>query len=90
MKKKLLAAMMAAGMVFSVAGCGGGSDSSNADADGSGDTQAADAGSEEEETEIQVFIAASLNTVMTELADKYNEKHPNVKILLIRTARGLC
>ncbi len=80
MKKKLLAAMMAAGMVFSVAGCGGGSDSSNADADGSGDTQAADAGSEEEETEIQVFIAASLNTVMTELADKYNEKHPNVKI----------
>ena len=79
MKKKLLAAMTAAGMVFSVAGCGGRSDS-RADADGSGDTQAADAGSEEEETEIQVFIAASLNTVMTELADKYNEKHPNVKI----------
>ena len=80
MKKKLLAAMMAAGMVFSVAGCGGGSDSSNADADGSGDTQAADAGSEEEETEIQVFIAASLNTVMTEIAELYNEDHPNVKI----------
>lgn len=34
-----------------------------------------------EETEIQVFIAASLNTVMTELADKYNEEHPDVKIV---------
>ena len=35
---------------------------------------------EAEETEIQVFIAASLNTVMTELAEMYNEKHPEVKI----------
>lgn len=34
----------------------------------------------EEETEIQVFIAASLNTVMTELASLYNEEHPDVKI----------
>lgn len=33
-----------------------------------------------EDTEIQVFIAASLNTVMTELADMYHEKQPNVKI----------
>ena len=33
-----------------------------------------------EETEIQVFIAASLNTVMTELAEMYNEEHPEVKI----------
>lgn len=33
-----------------------------------------------EETEIQVFIAASLNTVMTELAEKYSEEHPEVKI----------
>ena len=35
---------------------------------------------EAEETEIQVFIAASLNTVMAELAEMYNEKHPEVKI----------
>ena len=35
---------------------------------------------EAEETEIQVFIAASLNTVMTELAEMYNEEHPEVKI----------
>lgn len=33
-----------------------------------------------EETEIQVFIAASLNTVMTELAEMYNEEHPEIKI----------
>ncbi len=32
------------------------------------------------ETEIQVFIAASLNTVMTELAKEYHEIHPEVKI----------
>ncbi len=31
-------------------------------------------------TEIQVFIAASLSTVMEEVAAKYNEQHPNVKI----------
>lgn len=35
---------------------------------------------EAEETEIQVFIAASLNTVMTELAEMYNEEHPEVTI----------
>ena len=32
------------------------------------------------ETEIQVFIAASLNTVMTELAKEYHGIHPEVKI----------
>ena len=33
-----------------------------------------------EETEIQVFIAASLNTVMQEVAAAYNKQHPEVKI----------
>ncbi len=33
-----------------------------------------------EETEIQVFIAASLNSVMTELAGLYNEERPDVKV----------
>lgn len=78
MKKKFLAALMAAVMVFSLAGCGSGGDDD--DAKDNTDAQAEDTGSEEEETEIQVFIAASLNTVMTELADMYNEDHPNVKI----------
>lgn len=78
MKKKFLAALMAGAMVFSLAGCGSGGD--DADAKDNTDAQAEDTGSEEEETEIQVFIAASLNTVMTELADMYNVDHPNVKI----------
>ncbi|MCI8833974.1 MAG: molybdate ABC transporter substrate-binding protein [Ruminococcus sp.] len=33
-----------------------------------------------EETEIQVFIAASLQTVMEELAERYQTEHPEVKI----------
>ena len=41
-----------------------------------------------EETEIQVFIAASLNTVMTELAEKYHEDHPEVKIVYNADSSG--
>lgn len=46
----------------------------------SADPQERSEGVAAEETEIQVFIAASLNTVMTELAEKYNEERPEVKI----------
>ena len=42
-----------------------------------------------EETEIQVFIAASLNTVMTELAEAYHEICPNVKIVYNADRRRL-
>ena len=35
---------------------------------------------ESEQTEIQVFIAASLSTVMDEIAAEYNKTHPDVKI----------
>ena len=71
MRKRILAALLAGVMVFSLAACSSGGSSQTAD---NGDSQ------EAEETEIQVFIAASLNTVMTELADMYNEEHPEVKI----------
>lgn len=40
------------------------------------------------ETEIQVFIAASLNTVMTEIAKEYNETHPEVKITFNADSSG--
>ena len=40
------------------------------------------------ETEIQVFIAASLNTVMTELAEMYDEEHPEVKITFNANSSG--
>ena len=78
MKKRILAAMMAAVMVFSMAGCGSKADEKT---DDTAKTEATDnKGSDEEETEIQVFIAASLKNVMDELATQYNEEHPNVKI----------
>lgn len=82
MKKRVLSVLLAAVMFFSMAGCsGGGSSSESSDdtaASASEDSGSSDAA--EEETEIQVFIAASLNTVMTEIAELYNEDHPNVKI----------
>ena len=82
MKKKILAAMLAGAMVLSMAGCSGNSDSSSDNAGSSEDASSEDSSTdaEAEETEIQVFIAASLNTVMTELADMYNEEHPEIKI----------
>ena len=81
MKKKILAAMLAGAMVLSMAGCSGSSDSSD-NAGNSEDASSEDSSTdgEAEETEIQVFIAASLNTVMTEFAEMYNEEHPEVKI----------
>ena len=50
--------------------------------------EAEPAKSEEEPVEVQVFIAASLNTVMTELAAKYNETHPNVNIVYNADSSG--
>ena len=43
---------------------------------------------EAEEVELQVFIAASLNTCMQEVAAKYNEGHPNVKIVYNADSSG--
>ena len=82
MKKKILSAMLAGAMVLSMAGCSGSADSSSENAGSSEDASSGDSSTdgEAEETEIQVFIAASLNTVMTELAEMYNEEHPEVKI----------
>lgn len=80
MKRGVLAVLLTivmAGMMS--AGCGGSESKDNPSDSGSivGENAEDEAA---EETEIQVFIAASLNTVMTELAEKYNEEHPEVKI----------
>ena len=69
MKKRILAALLAGVTAFSLTACSSGG--SGGQAEDNGDA---------EETEIQVFIAASLNTVMTELAEMYHEEHPEVKI----------
>ena len=55
--KRIAAVLLAGVMVVSLAACGGNKKTEEKAADGS-----------KKETEIQVFIAASLNTVMTELA----------------------
>ena len=85
MFKRVVSSLLAVVMVGALlTGCGGNpseeqksestSSESKEEAEAEGDDEAA------EETEIQGFIAASLNTVMTELAEKYNEEHPEVKI----------
>ncbi len=65
MVKKIISGLLIAGMAgCMLTGCGKSSQEEE----------------QKTETEIQVFIAASLNTVMTELAEMYQENHPEVKI----------
>lgn len=85
MKKRILAVLMAAVMVLGLAACGS-KDSQTEDT--KADASSQDQEEKAEETEIQVFIAASLNTVMTELAEKYNEDHPEVKITFNADSSG--
>lgn len=63
---KIMGSVLSAALILSIFGCSGGAKDV---------TKAA-----AEETEIQVFIAASLSTVMEKVAAAYNEKHPEVKI----------
>ena len=42
----------------------------------------------EEDVELQVFIAASLNTAMTDIAERYEKEHPNVKIVYNADSSG--
>lgn len=72
-----------------------GAEATQNDAAAQGDAAATDAAAAEaapaaadEEVELQVFIAASLNTCMQEVAAKYNEEHPNVKIVYNADSSG--
>ena len=71
--------MLASAMVVGLVGCGGSLDSKETKEETKTE-ETAKTDDDAEETEIQVFIAASLNTVMTELAEEYNKEHPEVKI----------
>ena len=86
MKKKAVSVFMAAVMVLVLAGCGG----NNAKETGDRDKKASEESKKDDadETEIQVFIAASLNTVMTEIAEKYNKDNPDVKITFNADSSG--
>lgn len=68
MKKRGIALVLAASVALAFSACSGSGESGKGQAD------------QADETEIQVFIAASLNTVMTELAEIYREDHPEVTI----------
>ncbi|MCB6202291.1 molybdate ABC transporter substrate-binding protein [Extibacter muris] len=81
MKKKVCSVLLVLCMAAGITGCSSKSDSGKTEAK-------ADTKQEEEETEIQVFIAASLNTVMQELAEAYNKEHPEVKITFNADSSG--
>lgn len=93
MRRRILAVILISVMLFSMVGCTGDAEESSGGADGIAegsktmDEETAEK-TETDETEIQVFIAASLNTVMTELADLYNEDHPEVKIIYNADSSG--
>lgn len=80
----LLAGCLLSGSAVGLTGCAGKNEKTEpqgkqAEAKATQKKGKADPG-KKEETEIQVFIAASLNTVMTELAENYEKEHPKVKI----------
>lgn len=87
MKKNVLAAVLTGVMALGLFGCAGGTEEKETKP-AKENTETAENAGEVEETEIQVFIAASLNTVMTELAEMYNEEHPEVKIVYNADSSG--
>ena len=104
MRKKIVALLCAAAMAATMAGCGGQKSAemtpaneksvssvaeTSTDAESSADAASATATETTgDKTQIQVFIAASLNTVMTDLAEKYNETHPDVDIVYNADSSG--
>ena len=100
MKKRWIGAFLAAVMTATaIAGCGGSTAAPAAEteavslaeeesAEEAEEAAAENTQSAEEPVEIQVFIAASLNTVMQEVAAKYNETHPDVSIVFNADSSG--
>lgn len=101
MYRKVTAGVIAAAMLMGVSGCSS-SKSVETTAATKAETTAVNTKAETtaaettaaateaagEKTEIQVFIAASLNTVMQDLAKQYNEQHPEVTITFNADSSG--
>ena len=100
MYRKVTAGVIAAAMLMGMSGCGSSKPAETTAAETKAETTAAateaattEAATEAteaagEKTEIQVFIAASLNTVMQDLAKQYNEQHPEVTITFNADSSG--
>ena len=85
MRKRVLAVILA-GMMAGILAAGCGSSAGSAAPEQKKEEAAPQ--ETEEPVELQVFIAASLNTSMQEVAAKYNEEHPNVKITFNADSSG--
>ncbi len=89
MKKNIVSVITALVLVFSLAGC---SVTVNGPAGGQteGEKTQTEATEQEasEKCELQVFIAASLSKVMEEIAERYNEKQPDVNIVFNADSSG--
>lgn len=100
MYRKVTAGVIAAAMLMGVSGCSSSKSvetTAATKAETTAATEAASTAATEaateaeagaEKTEIQVFIAASLNTVMQDLAKLYNEQHPEVTITFNADSSG--
>ncbi len=87
--RKAAAAGIAAAMMAGLAACGSSSSSAASTAETvSSETETETAAAGEGSTQVQVFIAASLNDAMTEIADSYMEAHPDVDIVLNADSSG--
>ena len=85
MKKRVLATLLAMFMVLGLVACGSKSDSKD---DKKEETKTEAKADDAEDVELQVFIAASLNTAMTDIAERYEKEHPNVKIVYNADSSG--
>lgn len=84
MKKRVVAAMLVCVMgAAMLAGCGSKTDATKTNSAAKAETSAESEskGDTFDATTVNVFAAASLNTVMEELIKTYNETQPNVKIV---------
>ncbi|XCP84510.1 molybdate ABC transporter substrate-binding protein [Roseburia hominis] len=79
MKKRILTVLLALCMMASLVACGSKKETEGEKQEKEESTESQNEETPEE-TEIQVFIAASLNTVMTDLAERFQKDHPEVKI----------
>lgn len=99
MYRKVTAGVIAAAMLMGMSGCSSSKSVETTAATKAETTAATEAASTAaateaameaagEKTEIQVFIAASLNMVMQDLAKQYNEQHPEVTITFNADSSG--